>query len=177
MAKLSSENRVYLNGNIGADPERRTFPSGEVYCTFSMATSKSWKDASGEWQTKSTWHDIRLLKNLAERALEFLKKGDEVIIEGELSNYDNAERGRKVFISASLFKKIERLKSSQSQQQNQNSWSSQQTPQQSPKLQSAWDQQSNHGYRAPQPVSAWNTQESQPPWSTPQPTANNNIIK
>jgi len=82
---MASVNKVMLLGNLGRDPEVRTFPNGDSVCNFSIATSTSWKDkASGEKKEKTEWHNIVMYRKLAEIAGEYLKKGSSVFVEGSL---------------------------------------------------------------------------------------------
>jgi len=74
-----------LLGNLGRDPEVRTFPNGDSVCNFSIATSTSWKDKnSGDKKEKTEWHNIVMYRKLAEIAGEYLKKGSSVFVEGSL---------------------------------------------------------------------------------------------
>ena len=81
-----SLNKVMLIGNLGKDPEVRTFQNGGKVCNFSLATSESWKDrTSGEKQERTEWHNIAIFnEGLAGVAERFLKKGSKVYIEGQL---------------------------------------------------------------------------------------------
>ena len=81
-----SLNKVMLIGNLGKDPEVRTFQNGGKVCNFSLATSESWKDRnSGERQERTEWHNIAIFnEGLAGVAERFLKKGSKVYIEGQL---------------------------------------------------------------------------------------------
>ena len=82
---MPSVNKVMLLGNLGRDPEVRTFPNGDSVCNFSIATSTSWKDkASGEKKVKTEWHNIVMYRKLAEIAGEYLKKGSSIFVEGSL---------------------------------------------------------------------------------------------
>jgi single-strand DNA-binding protein len=82
---MPSVNKVMLLGNLGRDPEVRTFPNGDSVCNFSIATSTSWKDkASGEKKEKTEWHNIVMYRKLAEIAGEYLKKGSSIFVEGSL---------------------------------------------------------------------------------------------
>jgi len=82
---MPSVNKVMLLGNLGRDPEVRTFPNGDSVCNFSIATSTSWKDkATGEKKEKTEWHNIVMYRKLAEIAGEYLKKGSSVFVEGSL---------------------------------------------------------------------------------------------
>ena len=77
-------NKVILVGNIGKDPETRYMPNGKAVTNFSVATSESWKDANGDKQERTEWHNVVLFEKLAEIAAEYLHKGSQVYIEGSL---------------------------------------------------------------------------------------------
>lgn len=81
-----SVNKVILVGNLGKDPEARTFANGGKVVSFSLATSENWKDrASGERKEKTEWHNISIFsEGLAGVAERFLRKGSKVYIEGQL---------------------------------------------------------------------------------------------
>ncbi|WP_109807892.1 single-stranded DNA-binding protein [Sphingosinithalassobacter portus] len=81
-----SVNKVILVGNLGRDPEVRTFQNGGKVCNLRIATSESWKDRNtGERKERTEWHSVAIfnegLANVAER---FLRKGSKVYIEGQL---------------------------------------------------------------------------------------------
>jgi len=74
-----------LVGNLGADPETRSMPSGMAVTNIRIATSESWKDkASGAQQERTEWHSIALFGRLGEIAAEYLRKGSQVFVEGKL---------------------------------------------------------------------------------------------
>ena len=76
-------NKVILVGNLGADPETRSMPSGMTVTNIRIATSESWKDkASGAQQERTEWHSIALFGRLGEIAAEYLRKGSQVFVEG-----------------------------------------------------------------------------------------------
>lgn len=79
-----SLNKAMIIGNLGADPEIRTTGSGTRVANFSVATSRSWKNQSGEQQEKTEWHRIVCWDKLAEIVERYLKKGNQVYIEGEI---------------------------------------------------------------------------------------------
>jgi single-strand DNA-binding protein len=81
---MASVNKVILVGNLGRDPEMRFMPNGEAVCNFSIATTDSWKDKSGQKQERTEWHNIVMYRKLAEIAGEYLKKGRPVYVEGRL---------------------------------------------------------------------------------------------
>ncbi|MCX8959072.1 single-stranded DNA-binding protein [Erwinia psidii] len=78
-------NKVILVGNLGQDPEIRYIPNGSAVATLSLATSESWRDKqSGEQKEVTEWHRVVLFGKLAEVAGEYLRKGSQVYIEGQL---------------------------------------------------------------------------------------------
>src|SRR6202000_1419183 len=81
-----SVNKVILVGNLGRDPEIRTFQNGGRVASFSIATSESWKDKqSGERKEKTEWHRISVLnENLVGVVERYVKKGAKVYVEGQL---------------------------------------------------------------------------------------------
>lgn len=81
---MSSVNKVLLVGRVGRDPESRFLASGEAVCNFSIATSETWKDKSGEKQEATEWHRIATFQKLAEICGQHLKKGSSVYIEGRI---------------------------------------------------------------------------------------------
>ena len=81
-----SVNKAILIGRLGRDPEVRHMPNGEAVCNFSIATDETWKDQSGQRQTKTEWHAITLYRRMAEVAGQYLKKGSQVYIEGRIQS-------------------------------------------------------------------------------------------
>ncbi|NOF32647.1 single-stranded DNA-binding protein [Vibrio cholerae] len=78
-------NKVFLIGNLGQDPEVRYMPSGGAVANITIATSETWRDkATGEQKEKTEWHRVTLYGKLAEVAGEYLRKGSQVYIEGQL---------------------------------------------------------------------------------------------
>lgn len=77
-------NKVLLIGNLGSDPEIRTLPSGAKVANFSIATTETYTDRSGQKQDQTEWHRIELWEGLANVAEQYLKKGDSVYIEGRI---------------------------------------------------------------------------------------------
>ncbi|MCS0117373.1 single-stranded DNA-binding protein, partial [Vibrio parahaemolyticus] len=78
-------NKVILVGNLGGDPEVRYMPNGGAVANITIATSESWRDkATGEQREKTEWHRVALYGKLAEVAGEYLRKGSQVYIEGQL---------------------------------------------------------------------------------------------
>ena len=81
-----SVNKAILIGRLGRNPEVRHMPNGEAVCNFSIATDETWKDQSGQRQTKTEWHAITLYRRMAEVAGQYLKKGSQVYIEGRIQS-------------------------------------------------------------------------------------------
>ncbi len=82
---MSSVNKVILVGNLGQDPEVKYMPSGGAVTNISIATTDSWKDkASGEKKENTEWHRVVFFNRLAEIVGEYLRKGSQVYIEGNL---------------------------------------------------------------------------------------------
>ena len=79
-------NKVILVGYLGRDPEVRYMTNGDAVCNFSIATSESWKDQSGQRQERSEWHAITLYRRLAEIAGQYLKKGSLIYLEGKIQS-------------------------------------------------------------------------------------------
>jgi single-strand DNA-binding protein len=84
-------NRVQLIGNLGMDPEVKSFDGGRKLAKFSVATSQSYFNAKGEKVKDTQWHNIVAWGKLAETAEKYLKKGTEVALEGKIiyRQYEN----------------------------------------------------------------------------------------
>ncbi len=79
-----SINKAILVGNLGSDPEIRTTGGGTKVAEFSLATSRRWNDRGGQQQEKTEWHRIVAWSALADVAEQYLKKGQQVYVEGEI---------------------------------------------------------------------------------------------
>lgn len=94
-----SVNKVILVGNLGRDPESRSFQNGGKVVNLRIATSESWKDrATGERKEKTEWHSVAIFnENLGRIAEQYLRKGSKVYIEGQLQTrkwQDNSGQDR-----------------------------------------------------------------------------------
>ena len=96
-----SVNKVILVGNLGKDPEIRTFQSGSRVANFSIATSESWKDKnSGERKEKTEWHRISILDDrLVDIVEKYVKKGSKLFIEGQLETREYEKDGQKRYLT------------------------------------------------------------------------------
>jgi single-strand DNA-binding protein len=95
MAK--SVNKVILLGNVGKDPEIRSTPSGTLVATLTLATSDRQKDAQGNWQDRTEWHNLVAFTRTAEIIRDYVKKGNKLYVEGKIQtrSWDDKESGQK----------------------------------------------------------------------------------
>jgi single-strand DNA-binding protein len=94
-----SVNKVLLIGNLGRDAETKFTPNGAARTTFSVATSRRWKDQqTGEWKEETDWHNVVLWRQ--ENLANYLTKGRQVYIEGRLQtrSYEDKD-GKKVYMT------------------------------------------------------------------------------
>jgi single-strand DNA-binding protein len=95
-----SVNKVILLGHLGKDAETKFTPNGVARSTFTLATSRRWKDQqSGEWKEETDWHNVLLWR--AENVANFLLKGKQVYIEGHLQtrSYEDKKDGQKKYFT------------------------------------------------------------------------------
>jgi single-strand DNA-binding protein len=82
---MAGVNKVILVGNLGADPEFRSMPSGDEVVNLRVATSETWKDRDGNRQERTEWHRVAIFnQNLAKVAKNYLRKGSKVYLEGQI---------------------------------------------------------------------------------------------
>jgi single-strand DNA-binding protein len=95
MAK--SVNKVILLGNVGKDPEMRSTGGGTLVANFTLATSDRQKDAQGNWQERTEWHNLVAFTRLAEIVRDYVKKGSKLYVEGKIQtrSWDDKETGAK----------------------------------------------------------------------------------
>ncbi|HYB89446.1 MAG TPA: single-stranded DNA-binding protein [Candidatus Binataceae bacterium] len=96
-----SVNKVILVGNLGRDPELRHLPSGQAKTNFTVATTESFTDRSGQKQERTEWHNIITWGKLAEICGQYLKKGRQVYVEGRIStrSYEAKDGGGKRYVT------------------------------------------------------------------------------
>lgn len=92
-----SVNKVIIIGNLGADPDVRTTPSGQMVASLSIATSETFNDREGKRQERTEWHRVQLWGKQAELAQRYLSKGRKVYIEGRIQtrSWDDPNTGAK----------------------------------------------------------------------------------
>lgn len=91
-------NKTILMGRIGRDPETRTFDNTSL-TTFSLATTEYFKGQDGERKEKTEWHNISIWGRLGESVAKYFKKGDPILVEGQITYREYEKDGRKNFIT------------------------------------------------------------------------------
>lgn len=81
---MAGINKVMLLGNLGKDPEVRSLETGAKVASFTLATTENYKDREGNRVSHTEWHNIVVWRGLAEVAEKYLKKGNQVFIEGKI---------------------------------------------------------------------------------------------
>jgi single-strand DNA-binding protein len=120
-----SVNKVILVGNLGKDPEIRTLENGVKKASFSLATSEVFKDkVSGDKRTETEWHNIVIWRGLADIAEKYLKKGQQIYLEGKIKSrqYKDKEGNQRYIteVVADNFVMMSRGQDSQSNSGNTN---------------------------------------------------------
>ena len=82
---MASLNKVFLIGNLGADPEKRVTDRGNSVCSFSVSTTDKWTDRQGNPQEKTEWHNCFGFDRIADLVIEYCKRGTTVHVEGSLT--------------------------------------------------------------------------------------------
>jgi len=96
---MAGINRVILVGNLGKDPDVITFENGVKKASFSLATSESYKNKDGNRVDQTEWHNIVMWRGLADIAERFLRKGNQIYLEGKLKTRSYERDGVKKYIT------------------------------------------------------------------------------
>ena len=107
---MASLNKVLILGNLGNDPEKKEFPSGQSVVRFSVATNESWFDkTAGTRQERTEWHKVVVFGRLGDQCMQFLKKGRTVFVEGRLqtSSWEDKQSGQKRFMTEVIANTVE----------------------------------------------------------------------
>lgn len=96
---MASLNKVMLIGNLGKDPELKYTPGGQAVATFSLATTRKWKDKEGNEKEDTQWHNIKVWGRLAEIAQQYLKKGRQLYVEGRLETRQYEQDGQRKYFT------------------------------------------------------------------------------
>ena len=105
-------NKVIIVGNVGNDPEISYTPAGVAVANFSVATSESWADKnSGQKQERTEWHRCTAFKRTAEVIGEFLKKGSQVYVEGQIKTdkYQDKKSGEDRYSTGIIVREVQFL--------------------------------------------------------------------
>ena len=104
-------NSVRLVGNLGMDPEVKSFDNNRKLARLSIAVNESYKNDKGDRVSETQWHNIVMWNNQAKLAEDYLKKGDEVVIEGKLSSRSYTDKeGNKRYITEVVANEFLKLK-------------------------------------------------------------------
>ncbi|MFT5879199.1 MAG: single-strand DNA-binding protein [Moritella sp.] len=147
-------NKVIILGNLGNDPEIRSFPNGGAVANLTIATSESWRDKqTGEQREKTEWHRVAVFGKLAEIAGEYLRKGSQVYIEGALQtrkwqDQNGQDRFTTEVVVQGFNGVMQMIGSRQGGQQQQGGYN------QSPQQQQPQQQNQNAGWGQPQQPTA-----------------------
>ena len=83
---MSSVNKIFLLGNVGQEPQVKTFDNGDQVANFSLATSDQWTDKNGEKKESTEWHNCVCYRQLSKIASDYVKKGSKVFVEGRIKS-------------------------------------------------------------------------------------------
>jgi len=106
-----SVNKVTLLGNVGKDPEIRATAGGMTVASFTLATADRRKDAQGNWQDSTEWHNLVAFQRTAEIVRDYVKKGTQLFIEGKIQtrSWDDKESGQKRYKTEILVNELSLL--------------------------------------------------------------------
>ncbi|MDD2621751.1 MAG: single-stranded DNA-binding protein [Bacteroidales bacterium] len=96
---MSGINKVILVGNLGKDPEVKTIENGIKFARFSLATTETYRDKTGERKDVTEWHNVVCWRNLAEIAEKYLTKGKQIYVEGKIKTRSWEDNGVKKYIT------------------------------------------------------------------------------
>ncbi len=121
---MAGVNKVIILGNLGADPELRSSPSGVTTCRLSIATSLNWTDkGSGEKKEKTEWHRVVFFGRSAEVIDQYLKKGQQLYVEGRLQTSKYEKDGIERYSTDIIGESFNFISGSNSSGQNNNQFS------------------------------------------------------
>lgn len=116
---MSGVNKAIVLGRLGKDPELRESSNNNKVCNFSVATSESWNDKSGQKQERTEWHRIVVWGKLAELCVKYLTKGSQVYVDGRLQTraYDD-KNGQKRYATELIAQNIQFLGRNETKEEN-----------------------------------------------------------
>ena len=92
-------NKVTLIGNLGKDPEIKTFDNGNRVANFALATSEKYKDKKGEIVKTTDWHNVAIFGKVVDVVEKYVKKGSKILVEGKLKTRNYEKDGNKVYVT------------------------------------------------------------------------------
>jgi len=106
-------NKVFLLGRLGKDPEMRATAGGMTIASFTLATSDRRKDAQGNWQDATEWHNLVAFQRTAEIVRDYCKKGSQIFVEGKIQtrSWEDKESGAKKYRTEILVNELSLLDS------------------------------------------------------------------
>lgn len=127
-------NKVIILGRLGGDPEVKTIASGTAVCNFTVATSETFNNSSGEKQEKTEWHRVVAWGKLAEICGKYLRKGSQVYVEGKLQtrNWEDPKSGEKRYSTEILISEMQMLDSAPAGDRAPSAYAQQPRPQTTP---------------------------------------------
>lgn len=90
-------NKVFIAGNLTRDPELKALPSGANVASFGVATNRTWRDQNGEKKEATEFHNIVVFGRQADTSAQYLKKGQQVLVEGRLQTRSWDKDGAKQY--------------------------------------------------------------------------------
>lgn len=95
-------NQHIIVGNVGRDAEFRTFENGGSIASFSVASNERWKDKSGEWKDRTTWHNVVVRSPYALKVAEGVRKGKRVMVVGKVETRSYEKDGDKRYVTETV---------------------------------------------------------------------------
>lgn len=106
---MASLNRVTLIGNCGAEPQIKTFPSGNKVASITLATSERYKDRNGEQKEETEWHSVQAFGKLADIVERYVHRGSLLYLDGKIRTRSYEADGRTVYRTEILADHIQML--------------------------------------------------------------------
>lgn len=113
---MASLNRVTLIGNVGKDPEIKTFASGNKVAQITLATTERYKDRNGEQKEDTEWHSVQAFGKLADVVERFVHKGSLLYVEGKIRTRSYESDGRTIYKTEIVANAIQMLDRRQQEQ-------------------------------------------------------------
>lgn len=99
---MQSLNRVFLSGFLGSDPEKKTSKGGKEFYHLNLASHRSWQNKEKEWEERTDWHSLFCWSPRSKRLVEKLKKGQPLLVDGELITFERSTEDDKTIKSTAI---------------------------------------------------------------------------